>query len=162
MRQALKFLHTVTTVAFMGALLLQLAVSWRFGASLAAGDPSALAARELVFAVAEWLLLPSLLAVVVTGLLLMVVRRAFGQAGWVWAKAVLGLMLFKTVLAIVFPPARDLVGLVHAGVPASDPATLAELAQLTRAEWNGAWMAIAISLGAIALGIWRPRFSSTR
>jgi uncharacterized membrane protein len=161
MRQSLKFLHTVATAVLVGALLLQLLVSLRYGLMPAAAEPAAAATRALLVDAVRWLLGPSVVLVVVTGLLLMGLNRSFASAGWVWAKALLGLMLVKTVITVCDPVARELLALGVSRLAAGDPGALDELARLARMEWLGTWLAMALAVVAIALGIWRPRFNQT-
>jgi hypothetical protein len=82
-------------------------------------------------------------AVLVGGLLLMGMKT-FNSAGWVWAKAMIGLLLAKGVLTLVDPAAREIAAVVGAGA-AGDPARLAEL---VRMEWGGLWVALALVAAA--------------
>lgn len=159
MRRSLKFIHTVATAALVGALVLQLVIGFRYNPALAANDATALGARAVLVEVTRWVMGPSLVVCVVSGLLLMGLNKTFASAGWVWAKALLGLMLVKGVITIQDPAVHELYALATQGI-AGNPDALAELARLTRMEWLGGWLALALAIAAIAFGVWRPRFAS--
>jgi hypothetical protein len=163
MRRTLKFVHTVSTATLVGALALQIVIAWRYTAAIPSGDLAAIGARQALAIVSQWVLLPSLVLCVVTGLALMGINRSYAAAGWVWAKALLGLMLIKAVISINDPAARDLAAwALHAarnGLAAGDAAALAELARLARMEWLGTWLALALAVAAIGFGVWRPRMA---
>jgi uncharacterized membrane protein len=159
MQRSLKFVHTVATALLVGALALQLLVAYRYGAPPPEAGAAAGAARGLAAEVSRWLLVPSLVVVVVSGLLLMGINRSYGAAGWVWAKALIGLMLVKTVITLTHPAARDLATSAAGQTTAAGAFTAEAVAQLVRMEWNGAWVALVLSVAAIAFGVWRPRLS---
>jgi hypothetical protein len=159
MRRPLKFIHTVATAALVGALALQLVIAFRYNPALAANDATALGARAVLVEVTRWVMGPSLVICVVSGLLLMGLNKTFASAGWVWAKALLGLMLVKGVITIQDPAVHELYALATQGI-AGKPEALAELARLARMEWLGGWLALALAIAAIAFGVWRPRFAS--
>lgn len=159
MQKSLKFVHTVATALLVGALALQLLVAFRYGAPPPDGEASAVGARLLMAEVSRGLLVPSMVVVVVSGLLLMGINRTFGAAGWVWAKALIGLMLVKAVITLTHPAARDLAAHAAREATAAGAVTADAVAQLLRMEWNGAWVALALTVAAIAFGVWRPRLS---
>jgi hypothetical protein len=159
MRRPLKFVHTAATATLVGALALQLLMAWRYAPGLAAGDAIAVGARQVMVDVSRWLLVPSLVVVVVSGLLLMGLNRSFSSAGWVWIKALIGLLLVKGVISINDPAARDIAALVGQGSIAANVEALAELARLARMEWLGGWLALVLAIAGIGFGVWRPRFS---
>jgi hypothetical protein len=161
MRRALKFVHTVATAALVGALVLQLLIAARYGAGLAAGEATAVGARHVLVDVSRWLMVPSLVVVLVSGLLLMGLNRTFSSAGWVWIKALIGLLLVKAVITINDPAVRDIAALAVPGGLAGDVQALAELARLARMEWLGGWLALALAIAGIGFGVWRPRFSAS-
>jgi hypothetical protein len=159
MRKPLKFIHTVATAVLVGALALQLVIAYRHGSALASGDAAIAGTRLLMADVARWITTPSMAVVVVSGLLLMGLNGTFNSAGWVWAKALIGLLLVKGVITLVDPAAREIATMVVTGAAAGDAQAPAELARMARMERGGAWVALLLCLAAIAFGVWRPRFS---
>lgn len=114
------------------------------------------AVRQGIAAVMRWLLVPSLAAVLVSGLLAIAANRAYANAGWAWVKALLGVSMFEGTLVTVGASARRAADLsAAAAVGRADPA---ELAQMVHGEWNTLWLLLALSLANVALGVWRPRF----
>jgi hypothetical protein len=160
MRKTLKFVHTVATATLVGALALQLVIAARYGAGVAVGDVLATGARQVMVEASRWLMVPSLVVVVVSGLLLMGLNRTFSSAGWVWIKAFIGLLLVKAVITINDPAVRDIAALALQGNLSGNAEALAELARLARMEWLGGWLALALAIAGIGFGVWRPRFSA--
>ena len=62
--------------------------------------------REAIHLASRWVITPSMLFVMVSGLLAMAVHHPFQNALWVWSKALMGLLIFEAVLASVDGPAR--------------------------------------------------------
>ncbi len=93
MRPLLKFLHQLGVIGFMGALAAQLALV------VASGDAATpLPWRQAAALVSGWLVMPALLLATVTGLLLMMAHPPFMAARWVWAKALLGMVVGALLL----------------------------------------------------------------
>jgi fructose-specific phosphotransferase system IIC component len=89
MRKSLKILHTLAACGMVGAVLAYMVLL------LAAPQDTATAYAELrqsIAALCDYLLLPSLALVLVSGLLSMAVHRPFLDKRWAWLKAALGLM----------------------------------------------------------------------
>lgn len=156
MRRFVKFLHSMGAIGLMGAmaaLIIMLATM---------PEPTALATyaqhRAVMGKVAEWLLLPSLALVLVSGLWSMALTSAFHNAGWVWLKLATGILVFKGVLFSIQGPAEYEAALsaqVIAG--AADPALLGQRAG---EEWGVLWLIMVVAVANVILGIWRPRLSA--
>ncbi|MEO1567999.1 MAG: DUF2269 family protein, partial [Pseudomonadota bacterium] len=97
-RKTVKILHTVAAAGLIGGL-------GSYMILLAVGTPSDLGGyaslRQSISAISDYVLLPSLFVGLVSGLLSMVVHPPFLDRGWVWIKALLGILMFKGVLTIV-------------------------------------------------------------
>ena len=154
MKKTLKFLHLVASAGLLGGLATYLVL-----AILAPGEsPAEFAAiRRGIHLVAEWLILPSLLVALVSGLLSIAVHRPFMNLGWPWLKALMGLAMFEGTLLAVQSNARRGAELASKALSGEgDPAALAELLRHERA---GVWMIVALSVANIVVGVWRPRLS---
>ena len=113
------------------------------------------AVRQAIAAITQWLLLPSLAIVLLSGLLAIAATSAFHNAAWAWAKALLGLSMFEGTLVTVNSTARRAAELAAMAVKGQgDPV---QLAQVLRTEWGGLWVLLALSLVNILLAVWRPR-----
>lgn len=108
-------------------------------------------------AIAAWIIGPSVLLTLVTGLLAIAVHAPFHDAGWAWAKAATGILIFEGGLHVMGPiqeeAKRGASLLVGHPAPASG-------ATLLTAEADILWVLLAVSVANIVLGVWRPRFSN--
>jgi hypothetical protein len=152
MKRFLKLMHEIGGIGMTGALAAHLILV------VTAPDTSLAeyaAVRQSILAVSRYLLLPSLLIVLVSGLLAMAVHYPFCQARWVWAKALTGIGLLEGTLVTVQGTSRRAAELSAAAVDGqADPALMAEL---LRTEWIGLWTILALSLLNVVLGVLRPR-----
>jgi hypothetical protein len=116
--------------------------------------------RVAISRIAEWMLLPSLGLVLVSGLLSMAAGKYFHNAGWAWAKLAMGVVMFEgTLLAVQGPAEREaqLAESVSAG-----EAPTSQLALALSSEWYSLWIIAMLAVLNIVLGIWRPRFGRSR
>ena len=154
MRRLLKFLHTLSAIGLAGGLAAYMLVL------SAAPDINSLdayaALRASLVPVTKWLLMPSMLVVLVSGLLAMAVRPAFMEAPWVWVKALSGILIFEASLASIDAPIRAAAAASARAVAGEIDA--AALAGLVRDEWGAWWMLLALAVANVGLAIWRPRF----
>ena len=155
MRQAVKFLHTVSSCGLIGALLGHMLLLWR--APQATAEDYAML-REMISLIARFILVPSLGISLVTGLLAMLVHRQYQQKRWAWAKALLGLSMFEATLAVTQSKAVAAAEL-SARIAKGDNVLEAQrlLSEAIHSEWNVLYAILALSLAQTALGIWRPR-----
>jgi hypothetical protein len=115
------------------------------------------AVRQGIAAIAKWLLVPSLAVVLVSGLLALAANRAYANAGWAWAKALLGISMFEGTLLTVGAGARHAAELSAAAAAGQgDPALLAGV---LHSEWSGLWLLLSLSIVNVLLAVWRPRLS---
>ena len=157
MRQAVKFLHTVSSCGLIGALLGHMLLLWR--APQATAEDYAML-REMISLIARFILVPSLGISLVTGLLAMLVHRQYQQKRWAWAKALLGLSMFEATLAVTQSKAVAAAEL-SARIAKGDNVLEAQrlLSEAIHSEWNVLYAILALSLAQTALGIWRPRLT---
>jgi len=155
MRQAVKFLHTVSSCGLIGALLGHMLLLWR--APQATAEDYAML-REMISLIARLILVPSLGISLVTGLLAMLVHRQYQQKRWAWAKALLGLSMFEATLAVTQSKAVAAAEL-SARIAKGDNVLEAQrlLAEAIHSEWNVLYAILTLSLAQTALGIWRPK-----
>lgn len=152
MKHLLKLLHLLAAIGFAGGLAVSLLLAGIADDSTATAYA---AGRRLVSAVAEYVVLPSLVVLVTTGLLLMVKQPALIDARWVWLKALIGTMVGGIALLVVQPAVTRVGALARLALEGS-PA-FGALAMPLRAEMIGGAINLALSLAAIALAVWRPR-----
>ncbi len=158
LRRLLKILHELGAVGTLGAyaICLVLAVTAPNPDTSLAGYA---AVRASIAAVSKWILVPSLAAVTVSGLLAIAATPGYRDAGWAWVKALLGISVFEGSLLTVVASAKQTAALsaaAAAGTQAIDPVALAAL---VRTERGGLWLMIAVSLANVVLAVWRPRLT---
>ena len=150
-RRSLKALHEIAAIGVGGGLAACLII----GLTANNASPTEIvASRQAMAAVARYLLVPSLAAVLVTGMLALIATRAFMDAGWAWLKAVLGLSVFEATLVTVGASTQQ-AALAVAGTNAS------LLASLWHSERNTLWMLLGLSVANVVLAVWRPRLVVT-
>ena len=154
LRRLAKILHTAAAAGFMGGMAALAVVV--FGASAVVGGPGYVALVGVMAKVAAWLIGPSMVLTVVSGLLAMLANPAFYEAGWVWVKALTGVLVLEGGLHVIGPLQDEAKRAAGAIAAAPDPAGAA---RLLGAEWNTLWVLVAVSVANIVLGVWRPRFS---
>ncbi len=155
MRKALKILHTVAAGGLIGGLgayaLLLLAHPQ--------ATPEAYAdLRQVVGAVGNYLLIPSLGLALVSGLVSMAVHAPFVNQGWAWLKAGLGILMFRGVLMLVGSMA-DYAAVVARRIAAGE-AEPRVLETALAHEWYVFGAVLALSIANVVLGVWRPRFAT--
>jgi hypothetical protein len=152
LKRLLKLLHEIGAVGVTGSFAACLVL-------LLKGPTQPLVAyaavRQAIAAITQWLLLPSLAIVLLSGLLAIAATSAFHNAAWAWAKALLGLSMFEGTLVTVNSTARRAAELAAMAVKGQGDAAL--LAQVQRTEWGGLWVLLVLSLVNILLAVWRPR-----
>jgi hypothetical protein len=152
MKPLLKFLHVLAAIGFAGALVVSLLVA------ATADDATATAfaaARRALTATAHNVVLPSLVLLVASGMLLTVKQPLSFDARWVWAKAVIGLLVAGITLFVVQPALMRAGALAQMAVEGS--AVLQPLSAALFAERIGSLLNLMLCLAAIALAVWRPR-----
>ena len=153
MRKLLKFLHTAAGIGLTGGLAGYMMILYA-GPGFDSMEAYAALRQSLAF-LSKWLLLPSMIVTVVSGLLSLAVHHPFQNAAWVWLKALLSLPIFEATLASIDTKARDAARLASEAAEGLGDTVLLE--QLAAREWTAYWTILALCLANVALGIWRPR-----
>jgi len=127
-------------------------------------EPSSIAEyvalREGLATLSKWLIVPSLAATLLTGILAMIAHFPFQDRGWVWAKAGSGLLAFEASLATIDGPARAAAAAGRRALSGDiDPQALAGMID---DSWGAWWVLLVIFSANVILGVWRPRFSRSR
>ena len=154
MKRLLKFLHEVGTFGLMGALAAQIVLA----ATAVDLPPDAYATlRWGILAMSKWLLLPSLVVVLLTGLAAFGLHKPYHDAPWAWMKAVLTIAVLEGTLVAIQAPARKAAELSKA-LAGGDETVAAALHDVLRHEQGGLWVIMGLCVLNIVLAIWRPRF----
>ena len=154
MRRALKFLHTLGAIGFMGAMACELVLL------RVAPPPTSLAGyaavRGAMGVIATWIFLPSLGLTLVAGLFAMALTNAYQNAGWAWLKLATGILIFEGFVRLQGSMQEEARRSAAALAHQVDPATLGGS---LRAEELTLWLLLAVATANVALGIWRPRLT---
>ena len=152
LKRALKALHEIGAVGVMGSF-----AAWIVLIATAPHDSlvAYAATRRDIAAIAQWLLVPSLALVLISGLLAIAATSAYKDAGWAWVKALLGISLFEGTLLTVGAGARRAAEL--SALAAAGHGDAGQLHEILKSEWGTLWVLIGISLANILLAVWRPR-----
>ncbi len=153
-RKLLKFLHTMSAIGIAGGLAayMMILAAWP---DVDTVEGYAALRSSLAF-VANWLILPSMVIVLASGLLAMAAHYPFLNTGWVWLKAVSGILIFEATLTSVGGTAGEAATL--AARAAGGEIDAARLDELVRDKWGAWWMLLALSTANVLIAIWRPRF----
>jgi len=157
-RHLLKFLHTIGAIGLMGSMASLLVLL-----SLAP-PPGALAEYALIRgamgSIATWIFFPSLGLTLIAGLIALGYSKAYHNAGWAWAKAISGILVFESgFVGILGPMQREAERSAEALAGKIEASSLA--ASLT-AERNTLLILLAVATANVIFGIWRPRLTKWR
>ena len=161
MRKTFKFFHTLASCGLIGALLGYMIVLIK-----APHDTASTYAdmRQTISALSNYMLLLSLAVVLVTGLLSMAVHRPVQEKHWTWVKALLGLSMFESTLAIIQAKANSAaeVSAKIAHGEADTGALATSLCAALSSEWTSLGAILALSIANIVLGVWRPSLAKRK
>ncbi len=152
LRRVIKIIHELGAIGVMGSFAAYIVML----ATAPTHSPVAYAAvRQSIASITQWLLVPSLALVLISGLLAIAVTEAYKNAAWAWLKALLGVSVFEGTLLTVGAGARRAAELSAAA--AAGQADSAQLAQVMHSEWGGLLLLLSLSLVNVVLAVWRPK-----
>lgn len=151
LRLTAKALHDSAAIAFGGGLATCLVINLMANRT---ATSEFVAARQVFAAIAQYVLIPSVAVVVVSGLIAMMSTRGYQDAGWAWVKAVLGISVLVATFRVVgaSTTSSELVA------AAADPSALDALLS---AERGMLWLLIALCVVNVVLAVWRPKLMIT-
>ena len=155
-KRLMKFLHTMGAIGMMGAMACLIVML------IVAPPVSELAQyalmRKAMGAVASWIYLPSMAVTLVAGLLAIAFTRPFHNAGWAWAKAATGVLVFEWSFVGVIGPMQNEA--VDAADVIAGKADAALLAASLSAEQSSLWIMLGVATFNVVFGIWRPKLTN--
>jgi hypothetical protein len=157
-RRTVKFLHTITGLGLVGGLAAYMIVLWAGPPVTAISEYAAM--RASLAAVSKWLIMPSMLGVIVSGLIAMALNFSYMEAPWAWLKLLSGVLVFEGSLGGIDGPAQA-AALLSAQALAGE-IDAATLAAGIKNEWIAFWTLLFLSAANIALATWRPKFKRRR
>ena len=150
-KNLLKLLHYASLAGLGGGIVVILVLLDTIDAT----SPAAVASMHTAIAlVCGGLVVPSLIVLLLTGMLLVVARPQLINARWVWAKAFVGLIVAATLLAGFQPLVNALASMASTGALGTPPGPLADTVETER--W-AAYLTLANVVAAMAIAVWRPR-----
>ena len=152
----IKLAHFLSLIGFVGGLAASLVLA-DFADSAPPGVLAAL--RMSIATVGETLVVPSLVTLVITGMLLVVARPHLIHARWVWAKALVGVIVAATILAGLQPLVLALASMSATGALGDAPP--GPLASTVETERWAAYLTLANVVAAVVIAVWRPRLGRT-
>ena len=153
-RKFLKILHTLGGFGMTGGIIAYMFMA-QYGVEPEVSEEF-VKNRAAIETVSSWVIMPSMIVVLASGLLAMAVHYPFQNMLWVWLKALSGLLIFEATLASVDGPAGRAVAAARTAL--EDQHTAAWLENAVRDHWGALWALLVLSALNVILGIWRPRF----
>ena len=158
LRQFVKILHTLSAIGYSGGLAAYLVVL--ISAPEIGSLEEHIVLRTTLAGVANWIIVPSMVVVLISGLLSMVVHYPFTEKLWVWIKAVSGLLIFEASLHSIGSPGRATGRAVEKA--AAGEIDAAGFAALMHDEWGALWLLLGLAVMNVVIGIWRPNIRILR
>ncbi|MBS0377491.1 MAG: hypothetical protein JSS29_03310 [Proteobacteria bacterium] len=149
--RAIKLLHELGSMGTLGSVAVCLLLLLHRGPGSA---PDLVVISDAVSMVVRWVLLPSFIATILSGLLALVATPPYMDSGWAWLKALLSLSLFEASL-MLSGTAHDLGLLSRQAAGGTD--VWLEIVHTQRTESGVLWVLLGVSIVNVVFGIWRPR-----
>lgn len=151
-KNLLKLLHYASLAGLGGGMVVILVLLDTIDAT----SPASVAGMHAAIALlCGALVVPSLVVLLLTGMLLVVARPHLISARWVWAKAIVGVIVAVTVLAGFQPLVIALASMSATGALGDAPP--GPLASTVETERWAAYLTLATVVAAMAIAVWRPR-----
>jgi hypothetical protein len=155
LRRLLKFLHTIGAVGLMGGMAALLVLLNVLPPSTSLAEYAAV--RGAMANIATWIFFPSLGLTLISGLVAIAYSKGYHNAGWAWAKALSGILLFESgFVGVLGPMQREAE---RSAAALDGKVDLTTLATSLSAERNTLWILLAVAAFNVAFGIWRPRLT---
>ncbi|MEO1244248.1 MAG: hypothetical protein AAFX56_01075 [Pseudomonadota bacterium] len=157
-KKALKTLHTLGSVGMGGGIIAYM-LMLTYGPEPALTE-AFVGFREGIYSLTRFVIVPSMLLVLLSGLLAMAIHHPFQNALWVWLKAAGGLLIFEAVLASIDAPARRAAeGLRSALSAGTEPVAALNM---INDRWGALWVLLGLVAVNVVLATWRPRFAGKK
>ncbi len=151
-RQILKILHTIAACGLIGGVACYMILL----VAAPQDTPAAYAdLRDSITVICNFVLLPSVAAAILSGLLSMVVHTPFLDKGWVLIKLFLGIPATAAAVAMLSEKAGHAARAARR--IAEDGVSPDVLDALLAREWLGLMVIMLILMVNVVLGVWRPR-----
>lgn len=151
-KNLLKLLHYASLAGLGGGIVVILVLLDTIDAT----SPAAVASMHAAIAlVCSGLVVPSLVVLLLTGMLLVVARPQLISARWVWAKALVGVIVAVALLAGLQPLVIALASMSATGALGDAPP--GPLARTVETERWAAYLTLANVVVAMVIAVWRPR-----
>jgi Serine aminopeptidase, S33 len=155
-KNLLKLLHFASLAGLGGGVVVILVLLDTIDAT----SPAAVAGMHAAIAlICSGLVVPSLVVLLLTGMLLVVARPHLISARWVWAKALVGVIVAATILAGLQPLVLALASMSATGALGDAPP--GPLASTVETERWAAYLTLANVVAAVVIAVWRPRLGRT-
>jgi hypothetical protein len=152
-KNVIKLLHYASLVGLAGGILVSLVLADTIDAT----SPSATATMHAAIAlICGALIVPSMIVMLLTGMLLVVARPHLIGARWVWAKAAIGVVTGAVILLALQPAVKAAASMAATGALGDAPP--GPLAAVVASEHAAAWWILGLVVIAMVLAVWRPRF----
>jgi hypothetical protein len=149
----MKFLHTMGAIGSIGSMASLLVLSSFLPAPTALAEYAQM--RASMVGIAAWIFLPSVAVTLIAGLLAIAANTAYHNAGWAWAKAATGVLVFEWGFVAIQGPMQQ-----QADLSARALAGGIDAVALTKSlgnERGSIWVLLVAAIANVALGVWRPR-----
>lgn len=153
-KKVIKMFHIAGSIGMAGGLAAFMMVV-SAAPDIAASEAYA-SAREILDLLSNWLILPSMVLVVFSGVISMAIHFPFHNAGWVWVKLLFGLLVFESTLASIDGPAQQALKAVERAM--AGEISEAQLIASVSDKWGAWWVLLVIAALNVIISVWRPRF----